>query len=354
MAQTRSSPTRASRRTRSPSSWSASPTTETGRRQRADALSQRQLGASGSVSWIFLQSRSGRGDPAPRRSRSRGGCDRVCARRTSKPETTAPTRFFTESGDLDLVSKALADRKWQVTSAQLIWKAKNLVTLGRREAFRSRSLPRGARRRRRRSEPLRRPRVAASHREGTPLLASPAALRRVGPRSRVRESFDRTDSSILEPSKPDTAVRSWALTSGAIAASVMVSSRRCGLPDQELHARWRSPRSRRRGVVVRQARSRRKADGTFARQGASRQGCRAAPKTRLLRLPKTGGRRSAPAKTRRHRLLRRILVVKAFVLQETYATRSRGAPRRTDALREGDLQARLGVSAARTISCRHP
>ncbi len=39
------------------------------------------------------------------------------------------TRFFTTPTDLDLVSKALADRKWVVTSAQLIWKANNPVTL---------------------------------------------------------------------------------------------------------------------------------------------------------------------------------------------------------------------------------
>ena len=30
---------------------------------------------------------------------------------------------------MDIVSKALTDQKWNVTSAQLIWKAKNPVTL---------------------------------------------------------------------------------------------------------------------------------------------------------------------------------------------------------------------------------
>ena len=37
--------------------------------------------------------------------------------------------LLTETGDVDVVSKALADRKWTVTSAQLIWKAKNPVSL---------------------------------------------------------------------------------------------------------------------------------------------------------------------------------------------------------------------------------
>jgi transcriptional/translational regulatory protein YebC/TACO1 len=41
----------------------------------------------------------------------------------------AATRFFTEPSDLDAVGKALADRKWNVTSAQLVWKPKNPVTL---------------------------------------------------------------------------------------------------------------------------------------------------------------------------------------------------------------------------------
>jgi len=39
----------------------------------------------------------------------------------------AGTRFYTEPTDLDAVQKALAARKWNVTSAQLVWKAKNPV-----------------------------------------------------------------------------------------------------------------------------------------------------------------------------------------------------------------------------------
>jgi YebC/PmpR family DNA-binding regulatory protein len=39
------------------------------------------------------------------------------------------TLFYTAPADLDAVSKALAERKWNVTSSKLIWKAKNPVSL---------------------------------------------------------------------------------------------------------------------------------------------------------------------------------------------------------------------------------
>ena len=39
------------------------------------------------------------------------------------------TVFYTEPGDLDVVAKALAERKWSVSSARLIWRAKNPVTV---------------------------------------------------------------------------------------------------------------------------------------------------------------------------------------------------------------------------------
>ena len=87
-----------------------------------------QLGASGSVSWDF--NRLGQVEATPPAS----GIDAEevaieCGAQDLEPADDGATRFFTESGDVDLVSKALADRKWHVTSAQLIWKAKNPVTL---------------------------------------------------------------------------------------------------------------------------------------------------------------------------------------------------------------------------------
>jgi YebC/PmpR family DNA-binding regulatory protein len=39
------------------------------------------------------------------------------------------TIFYTAPTELDLVSKALAERKWTVTSSKLIWKAKNPVSV---------------------------------------------------------------------------------------------------------------------------------------------------------------------------------------------------------------------------------
>lgn len=87
-----------------------------------------QLGASGSVSWDF--SRVGQIEASP----PEGGADAEEAAIESGAQDLeagdeGATRFFTETTDLDAVSKALTDRKWNVTSAQLIWKAKNPVTL---------------------------------------------------------------------------------------------------------------------------------------------------------------------------------------------------------------------------------
>lgn len=87
-----------------------------------------QLGASGSVSWDFH--RLGQVEATP----PAGAVDAEeaaieCGAQDLEAGDDGATRFFTEPGDVDVVSKALADRKWQVTSAQLIWKAKNPVAL---------------------------------------------------------------------------------------------------------------------------------------------------------------------------------------------------------------------------------
>lgn len=87
-----------------------------------------QLGASGSVSWDFA--RLGQIEATP----PADGADPEeaaieCGAQDLEPGEEGGTRFFTEPADLDAVSKALADKKWHVTSAQLIWKPKNPVTL---------------------------------------------------------------------------------------------------------------------------------------------------------------------------------------------------------------------------------
>lgn len=88
-----------------------------------------QLGASGSVSWDF--NRVGQVEATPPAG---GAVDPEeaaieCGAQDLEPGEEGATRFFTETTDVDTVSKALADRNWTVTSAQLIWKPKNPVTL---------------------------------------------------------------------------------------------------------------------------------------------------------------------------------------------------------------------------------
>ncbi|MBS2018209.1 MAG: YebC/PmpR family DNA-binding transcriptional regulator [Deltaproteobacteria bacterium] len=87
-----------------------------------------QLGASGSVSWDFT--RLGQIEATP----PEGGADAdeaaiEAGAQDLEPGDEGATRFFTEPSDLDAVNKALSDRKWNVTSAALIWKAKNPVAL---------------------------------------------------------------------------------------------------------------------------------------------------------------------------------------------------------------------------------
>jgi YebC/PmpR family DNA-binding regulatory protein len=87
-----------------------------------------QLGASGSVSWDFA--RVGQVEatpPAPGTDAEEAAIESGAQDVESDADGT--TRFFTEPGDVDAVSKALADRKWNVSSAALIWKAKNPVTV---------------------------------------------------------------------------------------------------------------------------------------------------------------------------------------------------------------------------------
>lgn len=87
-----------------------------------------QLGATGSVTWDF--NRMGQVEATP----PTGTVDPEeiaieCGAQDLEPGDDGGTRFFTESTDVDLVSKALTDKKWNVTSAVLIWKAKNPVTV---------------------------------------------------------------------------------------------------------------------------------------------------------------------------------------------------------------------------------
>ncbi|MBL8600794.1 MAG: YebC/PmpR family DNA-binding transcriptional regulator [Myxococcales bacterium] len=87
-----------------------------------------QMGNSGSVSWDFARLGAIEATPPP------GGADADEAAIESGAQDLAPgddgvTEFYTEPTELDTVAKALAERKWTVISAKLIWKAKNPVTV---------------------------------------------------------------------------------------------------------------------------------------------------------------------------------------------------------------------------------
>lgn len=88
-----------------------------------------QLGASGSVSWDFQRLGQVEASPPEGEKVDPEEAAIECGAQDLEPGDDGQTRFFTETGDVDVVSKALGDRKWNVTSAQLIWKAKNPVTI---------------------------------------------------------------------------------------------------------------------------------------------------------------------------------------------------------------------------------
>jgi YebC/PmpR family DNA-binding regulatory protein len=87
-----------------------------------------QLGAGGSVSWDFTRSGAIEATPPP------GGEDPEEAAIEAGAQNVEPaeggaSRFLTEPAEVDTVGKALAARGWSVTSQELVWIAKNPVTL---------------------------------------------------------------------------------------------------------------------------------------------------------------------------------------------------------------------------------
>lgn len=87
-----------------------------------------QLGAAGSVSWDFarlgaIEATPPEGGADPEEAAIEAGAQDL------EPGEDGATRFYTEPTDLDAVSRALAERKWEVSSAELVWKAKSPVTL---------------------------------------------------------------------------------------------------------------------------------------------------------------------------------------------------------------------------------
>jgi YebC/PmpR family DNA-binding regulatory protein len=87
-----------------------------------------QLGGSGSVSWDFARvgaieaTRPEAGDEPEEAAIEAGAQDVEVAE-------DGEVRFVTEPTDLDAVGRALTERGWTVTSQELVWQAKNRVTL---------------------------------------------------------------------------------------------------------------------------------------------------------------------------------------------------------------------------------
>jgi YebC/PmpR family DNA-binding regulatory protein len=88
-----------------------------------------QLGASGSVTWDFHRLGQVEATPPAGAAVDAEEAAIETGAQDLEPGEEGGTRFFTEPGDVDVVSKALTDRKWHVTSVNQIWKAKNPVAL---------------------------------------------------------------------------------------------------------------------------------------------------------------------------------------------------------------------------------
>ena len=98
-----------------------------------------QLGTSGSVSWDFIHCGAIEASPPENGEDAEEAAIEAGAQDVS-PSDDGQFRFITESSDLDLVTKGLAARGWEVSGSALEWVAKNPVTLsdelrGEVEAF---------------------------------------------------------------------------------------------------------------------------------------------------------------------------------------------------------------------------
>jgi YebC/PmpR family DNA-binding regulatory protein len=87
-----------------------------------------QLGNTGSVSWDFQHIGLIEAAPAANAPDAETAAIEAGAQEVEAGDDGA-SRFYTEAGDLDAVSRALSAQHWTVTSAVLAWKAKNPVAL---------------------------------------------------------------------------------------------------------------------------------------------------------------------------------------------------------------------------------
>ena len=87
-----------------------------------------QLGSAGSVSWDFARQGAIEAAPPtppedPEEAAIEAGAQAV------EPLEDGGSRFLTEPADLDAVGKALGGRGWTLSAQELVWVAKNPVTL---------------------------------------------------------------------------------------------------------------------------------------------------------------------------------------------------------------------------------
>jgi YebC/PmpR family DNA-binding regulatory protein len=87
-----------------------------------------QIGASGAVSWDFARLGAIEATPPTPTTDPDEAAIESGAQDLEAGDDGA-TVFYTEPTDLDTVTKALAERKWVVTSSKMIWKAKNPVSV---------------------------------------------------------------------------------------------------------------------------------------------------------------------------------------------------------------------------------
>ncbi len=87
-----------------------------------------QIAASGAVSWDFARLGAVEATPPDAKVDPEEAAIEAGAQDLEAGDDGA-TLFITEPGDVDVVAKALGERKWTVSSAKLIWKAKNPVAI---------------------------------------------------------------------------------------------------------------------------------------------------------------------------------------------------------------------------------
>jgi len=87
-----------------------------------------QLGATGSVSWDFLR-RGAIEATAPTKGDDPEEAAIEAGAQDVEPGEEGTTRFLTEPTEVDTVGRALTARGWNLTSQELVWVAKNPVTL---------------------------------------------------------------------------------------------------------------------------------------------------------------------------------------------------------------------------------